>query len=159
MIKALEKQLGDERSVRAEYERTNAEAKKHVADVESRYRAELAKATEQLEETKKQLRDEYEHLESSYVSLLADKEVIKHIKRERMKFSILLLQCLTNFSKLQREMNAAINKSSKEREEMMTQLTKQQMKSLAALKTQLVCFFVSFFFLFILFIFILLCSF
>jgi hypothetical protein len=35
----------------------------------------IALANEQLEATRKELRDEYDQLEASYVSLLADKEV------------------------------------------------------------------------------------
>lgn len=107
MIKALEKQLADERSMRNEYEKSSIEMKKHVAEVESRCKAELTKAAEQLEATAKQLRDEYDHLEASYVSLLADKE---------------------------REMSAALSKRSAEHEAAVTQLTKQQRKALATLQ-------------------------
>lgn len=41
MIKALEKQLADERSVRGEYEKTNAEMKKQMIERESKYKDEV----------------------------------------------------------------------------------------------------------------------
>lgn len=41
MIKALEKQLEDERSLRGEIEKTNAEMKKQMAEMEGNYREEV----------------------------------------------------------------------------------------------------------------------